>query len=162
MNAIGAITRALGTSKNLWERLIGDFSDADLLVRPAPGSNQIAWQLGHIIASEVRSQPQFGAVTPPLPEGFIERHAREADVQNKNSQYLTKAEYLKVFEDVRGATLDALNRMTESDLDKPSTGPTAQIAPTIGALFLLVASHGLLHVGQVSVARRQLGKPVLF
>ena len=32
--------------------LNADLSDADLLVRPAPSANHIAWQLGHLIASE--------------------------------------------------------------------------------------------------------------
>ena len=28
---------------------IGDFSDADIYVRPCPGANSPAWQLGHLI-----------------------------------------------------------------------------------------------------------------
>jgi hypothetical protein len=38
----------------------------------------------------------------------------------------------------------------------------APFAPTLGALFVLVANHALMHGGQFSVVRRKLGKPVLF
>ena len=31
---------------------LGDFSDADMLARPAPSANHAAWQLGHLIAAE--------------------------------------------------------------------------------------------------------------
>ena len=38
----------------------------------------------------------------------------------------------------------------------------ARLAPTLGALFFLMASHEMMHAGQFTVVRRQLGKPVLF
>jgi hypothetical protein len=38
----------------------------------------------------------------------------------------------------------------------------AQFAPTLGALFILISNHVLMHTGQFTVVRRKLGKPVLF
>jgi hypothetical protein len=38
----------------------------------------------------------------------------------------------------------------------------AAMAPTLGAQFILAANHTMMHQGQFSVARRKLGKPVLF
>ena len=37
-----------------------------------------------------------------------------------------------------------------------------RMAPTVGSVFFLAANHEMMHAGQFSVARRKLGKPVLF
>ena len=34
--------------------LVSDLSDAELLVRPVPQANHIAWQLGHLILQDSR------------------------------------------------------------------------------------------------------------
>jgi hypothetical protein len=38
----------------------------------------------------------------------------------------------------------------------------AKHAPTLGDIFLLLATHTMMHAGQFTVVRRKLGKPVLF
>ena len=71
MNATDVIRTALESTRNIATMYLGDLSDADLLVRPAPSANHIAWQLGHLIASE----PHLGAMAgleakyPELPAG---------------------------------------------------------------------------------------------
>jgi hypothetical protein len=67
-----------------------------------------------------------------------------------------------LFNKVRQATLANLERLSEADLDKPAAGDVAKIAPTLGALLLLAASHSVLHIGQFSGVRRKLGKPIVF
>ena len=59
MTAKDAIRQSLQGSQRVLGMLLDDLSDADLLVRPAPNANHIAWQLGHLIATESRllSQP---------------------------------------------------------------------------------------------------------
>ena len=78
MNAKDAIVQVLATADRVVNAYLADLSDADLLVRPIPGQNHIAWQLGHLISSE-RSfieamKPGF---CPPLPEGFEAAHGRD-------------------------------------------------------------------------------------
>ncbi|HEY1379369.1 MAG TPA: DinB family protein [Gemmataceae bacterium] len=155
------IRQALATSRQVFTMLLQDLSDADLLVRPSASANHIAWQIGHVIASEHRMLTNMVPdLAPALPEGFADLHA--ASTAKDDNGFLTKAEYLAQYGRVRKVTLAALDRLPEADLDRPNPGPTAPIAPTIGALFLLVANHGLLHAGQFSVVRRKLGKPTLF
>ena len=62
----------------------------------------------------------------------------------------------------RKATIAALSKLSDADLDRPTTGPMAQFAPTLGQLFLAASNHTLMHAGQFTVVRRKLGKPVLF
>jgi hypothetical protein len=142
---------------------LSDLSDADLIIRPVPKANHIAWQLGHLIASEVQmGQVLQGAAYPELPAGFAERHNRAASSVDPPKDYGSKADYLGLFTKVREATLAGLAKMPEADLDKATPGPMAQWAPTVGALLLLTANHTLMHVGQFTVVRRKLGKRVLF
>jgi len=46
MNSIALLTSALESSKKMLAWIVSDFSDADLLVRPVPEANHMAWQLG--------------------------------------------------------------------------------------------------------------------
>ena len=51
-----------------------------------------------------------------------------------------------------------LETLPEADLDKPTGW---EMAPTVGALFVLIANHPMMHAGQFVVVRRKLGKPVV-
>ena len=52
MNAKDVIKYNLRVADMGWSTLLSDLSDADLLVRPSPAANHLAWQLGHLISSE--------------------------------------------------------------------------------------------------------------
>lgn len=163
MNGKEAIKAALTGTQGLLGMYVGDLSDADFLDRPAPSANHIAWQIGHLILADVnlvKDQQIPGVTYPELPPGFAEKHRKETAAQN--SGFLSKAEYLDLFNKVRGTTIAALDKLTDADLDKPTQGRMASFAPRLGDLFLLVSNHTLMHAGQFTVLRRKLGKPVLF
>ncbi len=164
MKASQVIETALNGTQFLNNQYLGDLSDSDLLVRPAPGANHIAWQLGHVIASEigmVRSQLP-NAAYPELPAGFAEQHGKETAAQDPPKGFLSKQKYVDLFNRVREATKATVGKLSDADLDRPTTGNMAQFAPTLGAFLVLVSNHTLMHSGQFSVVRRKLGKPVLF
>ncbi len=163
MNAKEAIRTSLQQSQNLVESVLADLSDADLLVRPVPGSNHIAWQMGHLITSEIgigKNVP--GAKYPELPAGWQEGYTRDTAAPEPPRGFATRAEYLAQFKKIRQATLDAAARLADTDLDKPVTGNIGRLAPTVGALLLFLSTHTMMHMGQFSVVRRKLSKPVLF
>jgi hypothetical protein len=163
MNAKEAIRISLGASQRLLPMYLDDLSDADILVRPVSTANHIAWQIGHVIASECRIGRQLpGSTYPELPAGFAEQHTKHTCSIDPPKGFGTKTQYLELFNKVRQATLASLERLPETDLDKPASGDVAKIAPTLGALLLLAASHSVLHIGQFSAARRKLGKPLVF
>lgn len=141
---------------------LSDLNDADLLKRPTPRANHLAWQLGHLIASEHEMVNMVvpGAM-PPLPPGFAGNHDRAAAAADDPSRFLTKAGYLELFDQQRAATKKVLADLPESDLDKPGPEPLRRVAPTVGALFMLIGSHPMMHAGQFAVIRRMLDKPIL-
>lgn len=164
MNAKDVLKHSLNSAHGILTMFLQDLSDADLLVRPVPGANHIAWQLGHLINAEANYfLPQVpGARVPELPVGFSQKHNKEAASSDDPKHFCTKAEYLSLYNKAREATLAALDSLSEADLERKVEGNLARLAPTLGALFQLGANHELMHAGQFSVVRRKLGKPVLF
>ncbi len=163
MKAQDVLRTALQGTQHLLNAYLADLSDADLLVRPVPGANHIAWQLGHLIASESR-MAEFGPAFkyPALPAGFDRQHSKETAQINPPRGFSTKEQYLNLFNAIRQVTVAALDKLSDQDLDRASTGPMAQWAPTLGALLMLTSNHTLMHAGQYTVVRRKLGKPILF
>jgi hypothetical protein len=164
MTGKDAIKTALSSTQNMVGMYVADLSDADLLIRPVPGSNHIAWQLGHLITSEVHmlAKEMPGMTYPELPAGFADKHKPTTASVDGAANFGKKEEYLALFNKVRGATLENLSRLSDADLDKPTSGNMAKFAPTFGSLLMLTSNHTLMHAGQFSVVRRKLGKPILF
>jgi hypothetical protein len=162
MKAKDAIQVAFDSTQHMLEWFVSDLSDADLLVRPVPGANHIAWQLGHLINAESGLiQTEFpNAPYPALPPGFAEAHSKET--AKLDTGFRPKAEYVEWSKKMRTATKVFLDTLDDADLNRKSTGRFAQVAPTHVHLFQLVANHTMMHAGQFTVVRRKLGKPVLF
>jgi hypothetical protein len=163
MTAKDAIQSALQSTHSMLGMYVNDLSDADLLVRPVPNANHIAWQLGHLIGTECQLGAVIpGAKYPELPAGWAQQHSKTTASMEPPKGFATKAEYLDKFKQAREATIAALKNLNDADLDKPTTSDMAKYAPTLAALFLLNANHVMMHAGQFTVVRRKLGKPILF
>jgi len=164
MNGCKVIETALTSTQKILPMYVSDLTDADLLVRPVSGANHIAWQLGHLIASEihlVRSQLPSAAF-PELPAGFAEQHGKETAAQESSKGFGGKEQYVTLFNRVREATKAAAAKLSDTDLDQPTKGDMAPFAPTLAAFLMLVSNHTLMHVGQFTAVRRKLGKPIVF
>ncbi|APW62450.1 DinB family protein [Paludisphaera borealis] len=152
----------LEVSRFIVDGYLADFSDGDLLVRPLPGMNHVAWQLGHLIGSERHfAELVHPGGSPPLPEGFAEAHAKEAAGVDDPSKFKTLAEYRSIWEQQRAATLAALDAAPEADLDKADPEKYPDYAPTISRILLLIGTHPVMHVGQFVAVRRVQGKPII-
>ena len=142
---------------------LADFSDADMVVRPVPGANHAAWQLGHMLVSETR---MINGIKPgaaaTLPDGFPDLFNRKTTSVDDPAKLATKSQLLDVLDKVRAASVDFVKTLTTDDLPKPGPEQIRQLAPTIGDVVQLISNHGFMHIGQIQVIRRKLGKPVLF
>ena len=162
MKGTEVIQAALKGSGDLVGRYLSDLSDDDILVRPVPTANHIAWQLGHLIAGEgyLVKQGIPDAQFPELPAGFTEKHSKEAS--GNDTGFYSKKQYLDLFNKMREASIAAVGKLSDADLDKPTSGEMAKYAPKVGNLLFLTANHTTMHTGQFTCVRRKLGKPVLF
>jgi hypothetical protein len=161
MNGVAVLQQVMDFNDFVVSKYLADLSDADLLVRTAPSANHIAWQLGHLISAEagIVTGQLPGTPYPEMPAGFDEQHKKET--AGKDTGFLTKAQYLDLYGKVRAATRAALAKVSDADLDKPSTGRIAGMFPKLGGVLALAANHPLMHAGQFAAVRRQLGKPVV-
>ena len=162
MNGIDVVKASLAGTQFMLKWFVDDFTDAELLVRPVPNANHAAWQIGNVITGDVFfvSQELPDTPYPELSKGFYELHGNAG--AKKDEGFLTKAEYLALFEKVRNATIAAVGKLTDADLDRPVTGKGKVLSATLGKLFIMLSNHTLMHAGQFTVIRRKLGKPVLF
>jgi hypothetical protein len=158
-----AIRGAMELSTMVYKGYLGDLEDNELLTRPGEGCNHLAWQVGHLIASEVSL---LDSICPgkaaSLPEGFAEAHSKDTAASDDPAKFLTKTQYLELMDQVHAATLKALEEIPDQELDSPSPENLRSFCPTIGHTFLLIATHPMMHAGQCVPVRRKLGKPVLF
>lgn len=153
----------LRVSEMITSMLFGDLTDADLLVRPVAGANHYAWQLGHLIGSmkQMGEMVQPGSM-PALPDGFVEKYTKETAGNDNRDDFLTKDEYLELLSQQRDATRKLINDIDVNQFDEPGPEPMRELVPTVGDVLHLMSLHEIMHLGQLSVIRRQLGKPVMF
>jgi len=162
MNAKDAIKAAANLGRTVLKAYVGDLTDAELMKRPGPGCNHVAWQLGHLIASEVGI---LNMIVPgagmELPAGFAEQHSKETVGSDDASKFRTRQQYLDLLDQVHAATFAALDAYPDADLDLPAPESMRSICPTMGGMWSLIATHTMMHAGQFVPVRRALGKPVL-
>ena len=163
MNTREALKSAINGGQKIVDAYLSDLSDADLLVRPIPGTNHIAWQLGHLIASEnAMLEAIHPGSMPKLPAGFKERHDKKSAASDDPKAFLTKAEYLDLLKQQRAGTLAALDAMSDADLDKEAPPPLNHFLKRAGDVFAMQGTHYVMHAGQWAIVRRKLGRPPLF
>ncbi len=163
MDSRQAIKMAIDSGNMITMAYLDDLTDEQMMHRPHEQCNHIKWQLGHLIASE--NQMVEGVVPgsmPALPEGFADKYTKDTATSDDASVFDSKEEFMRVYQEQRAATLAALEKQSDEDLDKASPESMQAFAPTIAAVFNLLGGHLLMHAGQWAVIRRQLGKPPLF
>jgi uncharacterized damage-inducible protein DinB len=140
-----------------------DFSDADLLERPVPAANHPYWQLGHLCDIEVDIINSVRAQTlAELPADFRERFSTRQVEDDAPVRAFGKIDLLSLFGANRERTIALVKDLTAEDLGAAAPDDYAHIAPHVADLLMLVVHQGMMHAGQMQVARRKLGKPILF
>ncbi|MBI2826574.1 MAG: DinB family protein [Planctomycetia bacterium] len=163
MNAKDVIRKSINSTDMIVDGYLEDLTDAELLVRPVPGANHIAWQLGHLINSEHDLVEGIAPGSmPKLPGGFKEKYAKETAASDDPKAFHTKTEYRRLLKEQRAGTFAALEKTPEGELDKPAPEEFRSYCPTVADVFLLQGTHVMMHAGQWAVTRRKLGRKPLF
>ncbi len=162
MDAKDALKSSFNICSQVVKAYVGDLDDTELLERPGEGCNHVAYQLGHLIASEVHL---LSMVVPgagiELPVGFAETHGKENADCGDAEKFCSKAEYIELFDKVRAASLSALEAADDAMLAQPAPEEMRSFCPTNCDFFTLIATHPMMHAGQFVPVRRKLGKPIV-
>ncbi len=162
MDAKDAIRNVIEFSYMVTGSYIDDLADDQLLVRSVPDTNHIAWQLGHSITSSVEMLKALGQPAPDLPAGFAAAYTKETATSDDPAKFHTKAEYVRLLDAMKSASMAAVDATPAGKLDDPTPPPMNEYVPTVGALLTLLGTHLVMHAGQFVPIRRKLGKPPLF
>jgi hypothetical protein len=153
----------LGRNLGMFQGTLNDFTDAEIFVRPAPGANHAAWQIGHLVSAETHMVSGFDPnAMPKLPEGFDKKFKKDTSSIDDPKFFGTKSELLGQLAKTRAATIAWVKTLKPVDLDKPAPEAMRSFCPTLGHVVALLPSHFAMHMGQMQVIRRKLGKPIIF
>jgi hypothetical protein len=162
MKAQDVLKTCLKTTNLAVQSYLSDLSDADLFTRPHKECNHIAYQLGHVISSNVEMLEAIcPGVAPKLPEGFAAAYTKENASSDDPKKFHTKQQYLDLLNQLNEAVNAGLAKTTEEQLDAPGPEQWRQWFPTVGDIWVLIVNHALMHCGQWVPARRILGKPIV-
>ena len=143
--------------------LLLDLSDEDLTRRPAENASNIAWQLGHLIASE---HSLINAVCPDsmpaLPDGFAEKYTKDTAGSDDPAAFETKERYFELLDEQRAGALAALEKLSDEELESPAPESLQMLGATVGAIFTGLSMHTVMHAGQWTIVRRQKGMGPMF
>src|SRR4051794_5006325 len=116
------------------QMILGDFTDQDMLVRPVPGANHPAWQLGHLISSERWFVEMFkpGSM-PALPAGFDQKYDPKTTAKvDDPSKFDSKQTLLELFAKMREGACRVGAGVGQQGVDEAAPGESQRFAPTGG------------------------------
>ncbi|MCP3903101.1 MAG: DinB family protein [Planctomycetes bacterium] len=161
MNAKDLLKYNIDFTHSVTQAYVSDITDEEMVARAIPGSNHIAWQLGHLVSSERQLFTAVGCDMPELPDGFDEGHSDDTRESDDAGRFLTKDQYLDFMDTMHTAAKNAIDSFDEDDLDNPAPEKMRDFFPTVGSVLMMGGSHEMMHVGQIAAIRRKLGKPIV-
>ena len=156
------LAESVMTGPSMLAMTLSDFSDAEMLVRPVPTANHATWQLGHLIKSAHGMLTGCGAPLAPLPAGFSDKYTNDSAKSDDPARFGKKAELLALLTQISQTSADWAKSLSPAQLAQPSPEELRSFCPTVAAAINLQSSHIAMHMGQIQVIRRKLGKPILF
>lgn len=140
---------------------LSDFSEAEMLVRPVENANHAAWHVGHLAASltGLINGVSPGSI-PQLPAEFMDRHGGKG--AKLDAGFDSKDQLLARFKQANEAAIVWVRQLTQEQMKQPTAPQLHGWVPTVGNLACALPPHSNMHIGQIQVIRRKLGKPVLF
>jgi hypothetical protein len=178
MNSVQLLEELLATARIVTERYLEDLSFEEICLTPGIGANPIAWQLGHLILSEVEMIEQLSKDNPfPFPLAFQQLHRKPGldhsgglipsdrgmwqpwidEVQG----LFSKETYVSLLQISRSKSIEVLRKLTLEELTKPAPEPMAKYTKTWASVFVMIGLHETQHAGQIAVLRRSLGRRVV-
>jgi DinB family protein len=163
MNPAELLADVLTRSFKMMSDTLADFSDADMLVRPCPGANHAAWQVGHLAVAEAGlvGMVKEGLISAP-PAEFAGKFTKETCGNDDAAFFPRKAALLEQFGKINDAVIAWARTLKPADLEQATQGRMAAFVPTTGHVLAILSNHIMMHMGQFQVTRRKLGKPILF
>jgi hypothetical protein len=151
------LVHSLTATKLMIERFTADLMPGEYLHRPTPRANCAAWTVGHLALSDRHVLKQFGAELPPIPEGFEHRFSRDEGCPQAED-FGDVSAIVPVFNAHRTKLIDVIRDVPPEQLAKSMEKPHPMFK-TLGEYVSFMSAHTAMHVGQITIIRRSLGRP---
>jgi hypothetical protein len=144
-------------------QFIDDLNEADWFWTPPEFTTHIAWQVAHIAASQYglclfRVRGRTEADESLIPQTFWDGFkvgSKPVDGAENNPPLAT---ILGVLDNVYAQVLAELAAKTDDEVDVPLNQPHPAFSTVMGAIEYS-PMHEMIHVGQITLLRRLMGKP---
>ena len=141
------------------QRFTADLQPSEYLHRPTEKANCAAWTVGHLALSDRNLLKMLGGDLPAVPEGFEKRFSREEGCPQA-SDFGDVAAIVPLFDAHRTRLIETVKRATPEQLEKPMEKPHPMFK-TLGEFVSFMSAHTAMHVGQITIIRRSLGRAPL-
>ena len=155
-----AIAYSLRTSKLMFHRFIDDLKPEEFLHRPCLGANCAAWIVGHLTRTDRGQLKAFGASQlPEVSEAFVEQFAAtRMAATGTTAEFGPPQELVHLFDLHRDLLIEQTIQMPTQQLTKAAPWASPLFGDWSEAL-LFMGLHTAMHMGQLSMIRRSLGRP---
>lgn len=147
----------LTATQMMVQRFTADLQPHEYLHRPTEKSNCAAWTVGHLALSDRHVLQQLGAELPTLPDGFEPRFRRDEGCPQAGD-FGDVSAIVPVFDAHRTRLIDAVKLTVPEQFEKPMEKPHPMFK-TLGEYVSFMSAHTAMHVGQITIIRRSLGRP---
>lgn len=165
MRSSEMIEYALTLSRDWTSMVATDLADAAMTSPTPAGGNHPTWVIGHCAFSERELLSMITGEPNPLKSWeavFSAGTTPSADT----SKYPKYAEIVAAFDAARAKTIEHLSGLNETDLDRMPAAIHPELAEmpmfsSVGRMLMFIVVHQMAHFGQLTDARRALGRPAL-
>ena len=156
---IDAMAYSLKVSQKLFHRMVDDLKPHEFEFQAIPGSNCASWIIGHLVLSDRRQLVALGVGNlPALSEGFEKQFTATRSAADTQSGFGDPQELIALFDDYRDRLIAALPSVEPARWNElPSLNNP--LFSDRGETSLFLGLHTSMHIGQLSMIRRQLGYP---
>ncbi len=156
--AIGRMAQARGMLKHFLE----DLKPEEWFRQPSEGVTHIAWQAGHVASSQyalclVRSRGAQAEDEQLIPEAFRKLYGRGSTPDPNPAANASPKELLATLDAVAARSEEELLGFVDADLDVPMEKPHPMFSTNLGAVEFC-PYHEMIHIGQVVLIRRLIGR----
>ncbi len=143
----------------LFDKFTSDLSDAEYFKRPAPNTNHVAWNVGHIATSEDSMVAAITGGAMKLSEDLHKLFGGSSECLDDSTKYPSRGELDEMYKNARAITIEQFNMFDEAKWSDPAPeGWPADMFPTLGSIWAILPTHQFWHIGQITVCRQTMGK----
>jgi uncharacterized damage-inducible protein DinB len=163
MQGISDVLEQVSTVRRYTQDLLSHIEPELWFRQPTEGVTHVAWQVGHLAVAQyglalkrVRGEQPADALL--IPAEFRQAFGKGSIPQSDPAQNRSIDEIRSVLDSVHEQVLAELPALPDSVFDEPSDTPPHPMFKSKQGAVIWSVQHEFIHIGQIALLRRLLGK----